>query len=267
MSSRVHNAFLGGNDAYAIDRAAAAQVRRLAPSLEVSARVSRAFMRRAVSLLAGSGVDQFIDIGCGYPTTRNVHEVAQRGNPGARVVYTDNDTGVLVHARALLGGYPGVGVAFADAGDVHELLTHPMLRRLIDMQRPVAVLMVHLLEFLDDPRAERLLNTLRSTLPLGSHLVVTHMTADLLTGDARDELVAGASLYSGLVAPFRLRSVSTVNEWLGDCALLPPGVCRADAWRRIDGGGDASDDGPKGLDAPVVVAVGRLVDHTGGFRR
>jgi len=241
MSSRVHNAFLGGNDAYAIDRAAAAQVRRLAPSLEVSARVSRAFMRRAVSLLAGSGVDQFIDIGCGYPTTRNVHEVAQRGNPGARVVYTDNDTGVLVHARALLGGYPGVGVAFADAGDVHELLTHP--------------------------RAERLLNTLRSTLPLGSHLVVTHMTADLLTGDARDELVAGASLYSGLVAPFRLRSVSTVNEWLGDCALLPPGVCRADAWRRIDGGGDASDDGPKGLDAPVVVAVGRLVDHTGGFRR
>lgn len=247
--ARVHAALLGGKDSYAVDRAVVARLRLVTPGLELAARASREFMHRAVAFLAASGVNQFIDLGCGYPARPNAHEIAQHYNPAARVVYTDNDTSVLVHARALLGPYPGVGVTFGDARDVGALLSHPMLPRLIDLRRPVAVLMVHLLALLDDPHATRLLDTLRSALPGGSHLVLTHTTASVPTVGAGDALTEAASLYSGFVAPFRLRSIAAVNELLGDCELVPPGLCRADAWRPVD-----EDRG----DAPVVAAVARL---------
>jgi hypothetical protein len=44
-----------------------------------------------VRFLAGEGITQFLDIGSGLPTNRNVHEVAQQVNPAARVVYADID--------------------------------------------------------------------------------------------------------------------------------------------------------------------------------
>jgi S-adenosyl methyltransferase len=54
------------------------------------------------------GVTQFLDIGSGLPTQDNVHQVAHRHNPAARVVYVvyvvyvDNDRTVSAHARVLL---------------------------------------------------------------------------------------------------------------------------------------------------------------------
>jgi hypothetical protein len=49
-----------------------------------------------------AGISQFIDIGTGLPAQGNVHEVAQRANPGARVVYVDYDPVVVAHGRAIL---------------------------------------------------------------------------------------------------------------------------------------------------------------------
>ncbi|WP_308201419.1 SAM-dependent methyltransferase [Sphaerisporangium perillae] len=65
--------------------------------------------------LAGEcGIWQFLDIGTGLPTQENVHQVAQRTDPRARVVYVDNDPLVLVHARALLAD------THVMAGDLRE---------------------------------------------------------------------------------------------------------------------------------------------------
>jgi hypothetical protein len=52
---------------------------------------NRAFVRRVVAFLAGSGIDQFLDLGSGLPTGENVHEVAGRVNPDVRTVYVDVD--------------------------------------------------------------------------------------------------------------------------------------------------------------------------------
>lgn len=49
-----------------------------------------------------AGIRQFLDIGTGLPTADNTHEVAQRVNPEARIVYVDNDPLILAHANALL---------------------------------------------------------------------------------------------------------------------------------------------------------------------
>jgi len=52
----------------------------------------RTFLRPAVDYLKDRGIkdcgtDQFLDIGLGIPTIGDVHEVAQRINPAARLVY------------------------------------------------------------------------------------------------------------------------------------------------------------------------------------
>jgi hypothetical protein len=76
------------------------QVLASMPTARTVARENRKFLGRAVRfLVAEAGVRQFLDIGVGLPTTENVHEVAQRTDPTARVVYADNDPLALVHAR------------------------------------------------------------------------------------------------------------------------------------------------------------------------
>jgi S-adenosyl methyltransferase len=55
------------------------------PHSAVAAQQNRAFLRRAVRLLADSGIRQFLDIGSGLPTRSNVHEIAQRAVPKSRL--------------------------------------------------------------------------------------------------------------------------------------------------------------------------------------
>ena len=57
-----------------------------------SARSCRDYLRRVVRYLtAEAGIRQFLDLGSGLPSARNVHEVAQSIAPESRVVYVDND--------------------------------------------------------------------------------------------------------------------------------------------------------------------------------
>ena len=99
--ARIWDYFLGGKDNFAADRAAAQDVLEVMPTMAMVARAGRAFLASAVHYLAtNGGISQFLDIGTGLPTANNTHEVAQRVNPQARIVYLDNDPIVLSHARA-----------------------------------------------------------------------------------------------------------------------------------------------------------------------
>jgi hypothetical protein len=99
--ARVLDAILGGKDNFAVDRAHAAAMLDVMPSLAVTVRLVRQFQTGAVTdLVAGEGVRQFLDMGTGLPVAGAVHEVAQRAAPESRVVYVDNDPMVLAHARA-----------------------------------------------------------------------------------------------------------------------------------------------------------------------
>src|SRR5438270_1461020 len=86
-SARVWNYWLGGKDNFAADRATGDQVLKVYPEIVEVARVSRAFLARAVRYLAGEvGIDQFLDIGTGLPTANNTHAVAPQVRPTARIV-------------------------------------------------------------------------------------------------------------------------------------------------------------------------------------
>ncbi|MCP2341617.1 SAM-dependent methyltransferase [Actinomadura rupiterrae] len=89
--ARMYDYFLGGKDNFAVDRAAADRIKAVVPDTYELVWENRRFLRRAIDHLTGLGVRQFVDIGAGLPTQGNVHEIAQRTIPEARVVYVDND--------------------------------------------------------------------------------------------------------------------------------------------------------------------------------
>ena len=114
--ARVYDYWLGGKDNFAADRELAEKFMAADPSVTAGVRSNRAFLGRAVHyLVTEAGIRQFLDIGTGIPTADNTHEVAQRVDPSARVVYVDNDPIVLIHARALLASHPAGATDYIDA--------------------------------------------------------------------------------------------------------------------------------------------------------
>ncbi|MEV8635461.1 SAM-dependent methyltransferase [Streptosporangium sp. NPDC051023] len=188
--ARMNDYFLGGKDNFAADRRAAEQVLAVAPEIRMMARERQAFLGRTVGYLIGQGIDQFLVLGSGLPTRRNVHEVAQALLPGARVAYVADDPVVLSHSRALLATNSDTTVVSGHALRPDEVLTDPGLLRLVDLNRPVAALLPHVLQFTpdeDDPLKS--LALLRDSVVAGSHFVIAHAVFDTRP-DAAEPLVA-----------------------------------------------------------------------------
>ncbi|MFI0352817.1 SAM-dependent methyltransferase [Actinomadura sp. 9N407] len=230
--SRRYNYWLGGKDNFAVDRESAETVASVFPTVGLSARENRAFLGRVVRHLAGEvGIDQFLDIGTGLPSAGNVHEIAQSIEPAARIVYVDNDPIVLAHARALLPSDPAGRTAYlhADLLEPGRILTDPALLRTLDMSRPVALMLVAIMHFIEDDQdpygiVERLL----AALPPGSHIVLTNATGDHLTPEQYAESKT-ANARSGV--PFRLRSLEEFTRFFTGLELLPPGIGSVVDWR------------------------------------
>jgi SAM-dependent methyltransferase len=224
--ARMYDFYLGGKDNYAADRDAAAEILRLAPFTPALARQNRRFLARAVRHLARSGVDQFIDIGAGLPTQGNVHEIVHAVDPRARVVYVDNDPVVVAHGRALLAGGSRTVVVEGDLRRPADLLADPELTGLIDLRRPVALLLVSVLHCLDAAdRPYDAVAALRAALAPGSHLVISHITGD-------DELIVRSTkIYDRASTGMTHRDPTGIRAFFGDFDLLDPGLVRLGQWR------------------------------------
>ena len=238
-AARMYDYYLGGSHNFAVDRELAAKVLEAWPDLPRAAQADRAFLRRAVRFLAGQGVRQFLDIGSGIPTVGNVHEVAQDAAPGARVVYVDTDPVAVTHSRAILAADPLTTVVESDGRDPATLLADPAVTGLLDLGRPVGLLMVamlHLVPDEQDPRA--VVAGYAGRLAPGSWLVVSHGSTDTAPGVATME-----KLYEQTAGPVRMRGRAEVEALLADVDLVAPGVEFLPAWRPDhpdDVGGEAS---------------------------
>jgi SAM-dependent methyltransferase len=139
--ARVYDLVLGGKDNFAVDSQMYERLTEIAPELPPALRGNRDWLARVVRWLAhDAGIDQFLDCGSGLPTAENTHDVAQRVNPDATVVYVDNDPAVVAHGRALLEENDRTHFVAADVTRPHEVLEHPDLTRHLDLTRPVAVI-------------------------------------------------------------------------------------------------------------------------------
>ena len=232
-SARMYDYFIGGKNHFAADRATAEEVLRHSPNVATAARENRAFLRRAVTYLAGeAGIRQFLDIGTGLPTTNNVHQVAQGIAPSSRVVYVDNDPMVLAHARALLSSAPEGRTAYIDADlrDPAAILDNPATRDVLDFAQPIALMLVAILHFMpDEAKPAEVIAALLDALPSGSYLVASHLTTD----HDPDATTAGQRVMRGAgIAMQKRESDEFARLAFSGLELVPPGVVLVSDWRR-----------------------------------
>jgi O-methyltransferase involved in polyketide biosynthesis len=229
----MYDYYLGGRDNFAADREAAEQALEVAPGLRVGAREIRRFVHRAVRMLVENGIRQFIDLGCGLPTQGNVHEVAQAIAHDARVAYVDNDPVVIAHARALLETNPLTTVVEGDLRDPDQILTDPTLVQLIDLKRPVAVLLVAVLHVIpDDKVAAQVVASLRDAVASGSYLAITHAVSDR-EPETTARLAALYQSRTHVQGPHRpnLRTKAEVEPYFDGLELVEPGCVYIADWR------------------------------------
>ncbi len=227
-AARMYDYYLGGSHNFAIDRQAAEQAIAMWPDLPIIMQANRAFLRRAVRFLVEQGIDQFLDIGSGIPTVGNVHEVAQQANPASRVVYVDIDPVAVAHSRALLADNPNATVVQGDARDPDQVLAQPEVQRLLDLRKPVGILLVALLHFIpDDGDAYRLVRRLRDAAAPGSYLVISHASFE----GRPTESESHAALYSRTSTPMRMRSRDDILRFFDGLHLVDPGLVFLPLWR------------------------------------
>ena len=230
--ARVYNYWLGGKDNFAADRAAGEQAIKAFPEIGLSARSNRAFLARTVRFLAGEcDVRQFLDIGTGIPSANNTHEVAQSVAPTARIVYVDNDPVVLTHARALLTSDPAGATDYIDADlrDPRGILADAA--RLLDFSRPVAVMLMAVLQHLDgEDHPYRIVETLLQPLPPGSYLALSHPAKDI---NAEAMARMAESLNKMMAEKVTFRDNSAVARFFDGLELVDPGMVQASKWRPV----------------------------------
>ncbi|MBO4254269.1 SAM-dependent methyltransferase [Streptomyces griseorubiginosus] len=229
-SARVYDVFLGGKDNYPVDRAAAAAGLAVNPRGYLDVRHNRDFLRRAVNTLAqDDGIRQFLDIGTGLPTAENVHQIAQRIIPDARVVYVDNDPVVLTHARALLTSGPEGRTDYVDADFNNPAHILEQAAKTLDFDQPMALCLVAILHFVEDTEAYPIVRELMEALPSGSRLVLSHLTDDLNP----DNIRALQRTYTERGLTFVLRSKAEVERFFTENSLdiAEPGVVPVHRWR------------------------------------
>ncbi|MFJ6700201.1 SAM-dependent methyltransferase [Streptomyces sp. NPDC091272] len=229
--SRIYDFYLGGSHNFEVDREAARRAMEFMPGLPKVMQANRAFMRRAVRHAVSEGITQFLDIGSGIPTFGNVHEVAQGADPGARVVYVDHDPVAVAHSQAVLDGNELTTVVSADLRKPGEILAHPQLGQLLDLERPVALLLVAVLHFIEDAdNPQAAVATLRDAMAPGSLLIVTHASYEGVP--VTEERAGGAvDVYQKIKNPLVMRSHPEVERFFEGYEMVAPGLVPMADWR------------------------------------
>ncbi len=231
--ARVYDAALGGKDNYDIDREVLRRLRQVAPEVNQLAWNNRDFLIRVTRFIASqTGVTQFLDCGSGLPTAENTHQIVQRIQPDARVVYIDNDPVVVAHGRALLEENDQTHFSAANIFKPHEIINDKVVRRYLDFSEPIALFQLGTLHHYDGERSpQSIMAEYIEALPSGSYVAVSHFfdpeTDSGLSELARkmEEIFLHSPMGSGL---FRTRA--EIEGMFPGLELIEPGLARCADW-------------------------------------
>ncbi|MEU7852170.1 SAM-dependent methyltransferase [Nonomuraea sp. NPDC049141] len=247
--ARAYDVVLNGKDNFEVDRAFVAEIVKVVPEIYDVATYNRQILGRGVRLLSERGITQFIDLGSGLPTVENTHHVAQRANPESHVVYVDNDPMVLAHGRAILAENDRTGVVTSDLRDPAAILSDETVKRLIDLGRPVGLMLVGILHHLHDSEDPKgIVDAYMAAIPSGSYLFITHFCS--ATQDARD----AEKKFLALLGTGRFRTPEEITGFFDGFELLEPGVVPLPLWRPED-------------TVPEVLSVGQRLMYGGIARK
>jgi S-adenosyl methyltransferase len=225
--ARMYDFFLGGSRHLEVDREVAREAVAAAPGIKLLIWENRKFLKRVGRFAAEAGIDQFLDLGSGIPARGNLHTVVQAINPQARVVYVDIDPVAVARGEEMLSGN---GYATALQGDITRpapILAAPELRKLIDFDRPLAVLMLNVLHFVPFDAVEPAVAEFRAAMAPGSPLAISHGTNDLHGGDP-----SGISeVYARAFGQMCMRTRAQVEALFTGFTLVEPGIVDLTEWR------------------------------------
>jgi hypothetical protein len=226
--ARMYDYSLGGKDNFASDREAVLAVCAQFPEAVDVPRQNRQFLFRVVRFLArDAGIRQFLDLGSGLPTQANVHEVAQRFQPDAHVVYIDNDPIVLAHGRALLEDPETTTVITADMTEPDKILADPDVRRLIDFSQPVAALMLSVGHFVAEAETlSRTMSTILDAAVPGSYLAFSQ-----IAGENQEVVDESNEIMARRGVRWTNRTRAAVAEFARGLDLVEPGLVDVKDWR------------------------------------
>ncbi|MFG1925868.1 SAM-dependent methyltransferase [Cryptosporangium sp. NPDC048952] len=229
-AARMYDYYLGGRNHLAADREAADALLDAVPEVALAARENRAFLRRVVEHAVQDGVTQFLDLGSGFTSPGGVPEVASECDATSRVVAVDIDPGVTaqVGSTARATGVSGrVGAIHADLRDVVGVLEHPVTKRLIDFDRPVAILCLAVLHFVPGELGRVLGPLCRAAAP-GSLFAFSHVEA--VEAPTETQRITRL-VYDCTLTPLVPRSAETLHAAVSDLELVEPGIVPVSDWR------------------------------------
>jgi hypothetical protein len=115
-----------------------------------------------------------------------------------------------------------------DLRSPREFLDNPELRRFIDFRRPVAVMLLAVLHFIETPLAYDIVQTvMRETAP-ESLLVISHASSDQATPD---EIKTITEIYDKAGNPIYLRTRDEITAFFDGLEITGPGVVDINAWK------------------------------------
>lgn len=244
--ARIYDYLLGGAYNFAVDREAVRRLLTINPDAAKVARSNRQFVMRAVRFCLSVGVDQFLDLGSGVPTVGNVHEIAQAGRAEVRVLYVDHERIAFEVTRSLLSDNDFADALHADLRQPDAIFDADRTNRLLDLTRPVAVMMNAALHYVpDSDDVPGILAAYRDRMAPGSYFVFSHLTTS----------ANGAAVLSDSHTPMTLRTKDAMAALLTDFDLVPPGLVYVPEWRPA--GDEIYADEP--AKSKCYCAVGRVV--------
>lgn len=111
--------------------------------------------------------------------------------------------------------------------DPDAILDSQEFRDLIDLDRPVALMVIGILHFVMPPEDKRLVRRLLEPLPSGSYVAMTIGTGDF----ASEEVGRVAEEYQQQGMPMELRDLATATSFFEGLEIQNPGVTQVHLWR------------------------------------
>lgn len=224
--ARMYDYLMGGSRHAEADREIAHDAVRAAPRIRLTIWENRKALKRMVRYLVGEGITQILDIGSGIPARGAVHSVAQAMNPEVKVVYVDIDPVAAARGADVLANDANGASVQGDLTQPERILALPEVTSMLDFDKPVALLFLNVLHFVDPVKVTAALAVFRDALAPGSYLAITHGTGDQST-DGEDI----SKVYAGAYGFAHWRTKEELVDLFGDFRLIEPGVVQLPEWR------------------------------------
>ncbi|MBP8001901.1 MAG: SAM-dependent methyltransferase [Chloroflexi bacterium] len=207
-SARIFDYLVGGTANFEVDRAAAAKLIHIWPSLPKVTRLRRAFVQEAAQVLYDEGFRQFLDLASGLPTNDHLHAVL----PEARVIYSDINPVAITYGESYLAHLEHVAYIYGNAAQVDDIIHHETVRRLFAPDEKVAIGLNALTIFLPQTTIETMAQKLYAWAAPGSVIFVAFQSR--LGKVITDEYLQVVNIFAQAGMPIWLYTTDEVKAML-----------------------------------------------------